>query len=1494
MAEDNTSQDQPVSVFSENNPYKIIDYTQEELKFVYDRHGGDAEKALAKATASIINEMPQYQGMADYNEIVQGRAPILDLVPLPPDARGLALTDDQILRLFSSLKGTGDEDVPTETDMFLKGLSRGTLSLAGGVAGAKTSAALAPPYVPLPGAAAPLGTLSKPVAGLGGFIVGSGLTDLFVGKPAADALFGDLTDIPLTPKAESYLRAFESAGSVAPFISTPWLAPRASLNTIESLRKLPLANQVTVLSADDMANPLVTRYLSGNISGMPTNRQFTFLRDQIFRQAKEAGEDITLKEAAKLATKQLNRPGKFTRGTIATVDFAEKALVGGGQAFRSLTPVQKTGVTALEATAVPATGIAVDIVGEQAGPRAEGPRLGAEVIGSLAPSVTILRFAPNIYNSTKNYFSRLNENRILGKPYDFFGTRAKAQNRAREDLFQAFEDNRENPDALLKALEEKLVDPVYKDNKIVGYNLKPDFQPQPGDGKTPIFSAQFLDEEFMALNRLEQLVLDRGGPTLGTDRDLNFLKSMEMQRGTMFALRGTGDPELVRLAGQMMQDRIAMLINMRMEKAINQTITAVERIYPEGGAEASRILGQRLNNVIKTQQGLFRKLESSAWDKINPNQPFTKFYRKDEETGEFVENAVPNFIEEFDATVGELDDLGKNTVMANPALRRLNEQVVNLKKQLGLDATDTLGSSTLPAVDKFNETFEYALGTAPRNSFIRILNEAGLTGPVPSRVDEISGSVSQNARNQYQTRLTASEKGRGGLNMNNADEVRSAAQTADEIAENYRNIAAQDPGGEQGKRLLADAQDSQDDATLLRAHADDLENPRTGDIGIGDIEPTEANINALGVLEQRYGGRKNRNDPVANLIRLKRESLVAQLSSEQGAAATGVVTEPITNRNLTTLYSEARALARDGEASPNVRRVANNLAEAVLEDLGNGPVGNPAYDAARDISYAYNQFLRRAFGGEILAQNGRGKDIIDDSLLRDKLMSGTPDATALKINQIHKLGDEVKRYAKQTGFEVVTEEEVKGAITSTDQVLLDVLKLTLKDLEAPIEARSLVRKPESIAVAQQQLMEQFRAKNPQIFEIFPELGQMMDEAGDAATFLQRVKGTTERLQTRVNEQKAFSKLIGAENPENAVLKALSSDQPVKELDGLLKVLKASSKAENLRNISKRSYISATRGLPQAARAIPVDEALAGARHVFLGLAFSKGGKFSQGDFNAKGAYDMLFDPIPNAARGTPTLSDIMIKNNIMSEQEMNGLRTGLARIIRAETKQDVSKAIISEETPALLDMYTRILGSRVGTSVGRLLPGGRASGAGLIEAEAGSRYLRQLTQEIPALQEYDALEAILLDPELLALSLRTPRSPAEKAGIVNTILDKLGTIGISIPVPVGTRGIPLGVQELSEEEGGGDQPLPGTLRSTVPQTPQERTDDVKQRADELINQQSSLQAPVPAQPVAQPTTTLASAPPPPPAPSGPVDRARFAAMFPEDADLVRGIGSLQT
>jgi hypothetical protein len=170
----------------------------------------------------------------------------------------------------------------------------------------------------------------------------------------------------------------------------------------------------------------------------------------------------------------------------------------------------------------------------------------------------------------------------------------------------------------------------------------------------------------------------------------------------------------------------------------------------------------------------------------------------------------------------------------------------------------------------------------------------------------------------------------------------------------------------------------------------------------------------------------------------------------------------------------------------------------------------------------------------------------------------------------------------------------------------------------------------------------------------------------------------------------------------------------------------------------------------------------------------------------------------------------------------------------------------------------------------------------LIEAEAGSRYLRQLTQEVPALQEYDALERILLDPELLALALRKPRSPAEKQGIINIMLDKLGTFGIGIAPAAGQRAIPLGAQEFVEPE--------ATTDITLPEEP------VVEPVSSVAPTAMPTPPPIPAQPVAQPTTTLASVSPQTPAPSGNVDRTRYAAMFPNDvaSGLIRqqGIGSL--
>jgi hypothetical protein len=40
------------SVFTENSPFKAIEFDQKELQFVYDQHGDEAEEALAKRVTS--------------------------------------------------------------------------------------------------------------------------------------------------------------------------------------------------------------------------------------------------------------------------------------------------------------------------------------------------------------------------------------------------------------------------------------------------------------------------------------------------------------------------------------------------------------------------------------------------------------------------------------------------------------------------------------------------------------------------------------------------------------------------------------------------------------------------------------------------------------------------------------------------------------------------------------------------------------------------------------------------------------------------------------------------------------------------------------------------------------------------------------------------------------------------------------------------------------------------------------------------------------------------------------------------------------------------------------------------------------------------------------------------------------------------------------------------------------------------------------------------
>ena len=143
MSEDNTeiggeAQETP-------NPFKIIEHTKEDVSFAFKNHGADTEEFLARFTARLLNNMPSFQGQARYEDLISGKAQILQNPNLVGKFQfGTPLTDDQILRVFSSLKGLGEDGAPTSLDAFLSGLTRSGTSTAVGIKTAKMAAGAAP------------------------------------------------------------------------------------------------------------------------------------------------------------------------------------------------------------------------------------------------------------------------------------------------------------------------------------------------------------------------------------------------------------------------------------------------------------------------------------------------------------------------------------------------------------------------------------------------------------------------------------------------------------------------------------------------------------------------------------------------------------------------------------------------------------------------------------------------------------------------------------------------------------------------------------------------------------------------------------------------------------------------------------------------------------------------------------------------------------------------------------------------------------------------------------------------------------------------------------------------------------------------------------------------------------------------------------------------------------------------------------------------------
>ena len=578
----------------------------------------------------------------------------------------------------------------------------------------------------------------------------------------------------------------------------------------------------------------------------------------------------------------------------------------------------------------------------------------------------------------------------------------------------------------------------------------------------------------------------------------------------------------------------------------------------------------------------------------------------------------------------------------------------------------------------------------------------------------------------------------------------------------------------------------------------------------------------------RFSGKRTKD--YANLLDAQAELLAAPTTLTTSASTSA----PLTVNEATEMRQIALSLSKQFTAAQdfNTARIASNFANSLLDDLNYSvPEGeNAAYDIARSYSKALNDTFTRAFGGSVLEKGKSGAERIAPELLANRLQAGGADPTYLRIKQINDIG----KFAIDNGFEGA--QDIANDIRGTQEMIIRNARAAAFDsTTGEVNLNSLKKWVNS---------------NQEILDVFPALRADLNNAQRANTVLKGRQAQNKSAQDALKGQITFRDLLpqNAESPTFVVGRALSSGQktPLRALNNLWNVVE--NAPEELK-----------------------EGAASGLKNAILEWSMTKGGATSR-SFSPRAMYDSLFSKIPNA-QANVSVMDWMLSRGAITEAQSKKLKSYLTEMVRLEVMDSQGTLEdIAQGAGPMLDFYLRITGSAVGSRLQGLLPGGGGSG-GLIAASAGSRAMRNIFDKVPESMKMDVMSEMMQNPELLAAMMRKVRNDKEKirvAGVVGTILDKLGFIDPVVQAP--RRAVPLSVSGEEIEE---------------------------IQIEEEDNQSSVQPQTVPAQPVAPPTTQVApaiSAPIQQSAVQGPVDRSRYAALFPTDiaSGMIRqqGIGSL--
>ncbi len=604
-------------------------------------------------------------------------------------------------------------------------------------------------------------------------------------------------------------------------------------------------------------------------------------------------------------------------------------------------------------------------------------------------------------------------------------------------------------------------------------------------------------------------------------------------------------------------------------------------------------------------------------------------------------------------------------------------------------------------------------------------------------------------------------------------------------------------------------------------------------------------LKSLRELGQNLSFRGSANDKsLSKLI----DNYIKDFTAKQPEQETGSILDEkfLSLKDILNLRSQLFSTARAKSAAGDTRDagIINKIANSITDDIGtkadagDGTSVTNLLKQAHSFSKSLNDTFTRGFPNTILKKQKSGKLNVIPELAVNSIFQGGGDAVAYNYSGIESA---ITFLQKQSGKEL--DESLTNKLGTLKAAQEDLMNVMFSEVVNQDTKRV---DPEKLA----RFMSYAKGGYGKVLDRFPDLKKDLKNLETAQNLYDARKkyygeveqgilkpGNMQALK-RLEKIFSFSDFIGKDtNPGLVIANAIGdpNQRPGNPVNNLKRLIAFGRKAQN-------------------------PDVLEGIKEVIFDRAF----QFARNEKDVvdfKAFKDYLVKPM---VKGQPSVLEVLRSNGVLDSNEAVRFSTVINRMITSQKSipDDVTVPIkdsLVSGPNVFFDLFARLIGSKVGSSLSNLIPG---RGTGIIESAAGVRFVLGGLQ-IPTSMTQDIILEMAKDPKFFKLVMTQPRTQKEALVTLKRVRGYLLNSGLGF----------VSRDEQQQEQKEGAPPLPRQFdpdfipikQSSVQSDASVPTTQVTKGPESGLN--TRLAANVGAAPQAAPN---------------PNQRQQFASLFPND------------